>query len=157
MPTWTTDISNAVVTYWNDLGYDKDQIADALNFEYPDCGPFTGAVVHRKIEAMRRGGKVFKSRTVSVRVRTRNRPQTTSEPVVMKTPINVKSEQLTGVLFAEATRSQCQWIEGDVTPNKPTMVCGKPVVSGKPYCSEHCKRAYQPPAIRGTKRDDKHA
>ena len=157
MPTWMNEVVDAMSVYWNDMGYDKDQIADNLNFEYPDYGPFTGAVVHRKITSLRMQGKVFKDRPVSVRVRQRTR-QEPHEIIVMSVPISVETQDLVGgVPFDQATRKQCQWIDGDPKAGGVTMVCGKPVVPGKPYCAEHCARAYRAPYKHEVMKDDKHA
>ena len=37
-------------------------------------------------------------------------------------------------------RRPCQWIHGE--PTADPDICGKPAAPGRPYCPEHCSRAY---------------
>jgi GcrA cell cycle regulator len=43
--------------------------------------------------------------------------------------------------LADLTNQTCRWPHGD--PKEDDFhFCGKPVVQGKPYCSDHCEYAY---------------
>jgi len=45
------------------------------------------------------------------------------------------------ITMAALTNSMCAWPSGE--PGTPEFqFCGKPVVPSKPYCLEHCQRAY---------------
>ena len=54
----------------------------------------------------------------------------------------------TPVIRLEALRAgMCSWPEGD--PRTPDFhFCGAPAVPDKPYCAEHCARAYVRPKDR---------
>lgn len=50
-----------------------------------------------------------------------------------------------GATILALTERMCRWPHGD--PKKPGFrFCGKSATPGAPYCSEHLKMAYQPPA-----------
>lgn len=42
----------------------------------------------------------------------------------------------------EWSRTKCVWPSGDPQFKDEFHFCGKPVETGKPYCSEHCNIAY---------------
>ncbi len=50
-----------------------------------------------------------------------------------------------GATILALTERMCRWPHGD--PKKPGFrFCGKSATPGAPYCAEHLKLAYQPPA-----------
>ncbi len=59
-----------------------------------------------------------------------------------------KAEKPQIITMAALTSSMCAWPSGE--PGTPEFqFCGKPVVPSKPYCLEHCQRAY----VKSTKGD----
>lgn len=49
--------------------------------------------------------------------------------------------------IANVHDGMCRWPLGEPTHDMP--VCGAPVDDLRPYCPDHCKRAYQPMQKRG--------
>jgi hypothetical protein len=41
---------------------------------------------------------------------------------------------------------QCHWIIGDEAAGADALMCGAPALSRRPFCAEHCMRAYEKPA-----------
>jgi hypothetical protein len=39
---------------------------------------------------------------------------------------------------------QCRWIVADEDAGAEALMCGTPVVPHRPFCAEHCARAYMP-------------
>ena len=55
----------------------------------------------------------------------------------------IKNKNPTGdvIKLEKLSAGMCSWPEGD--PGTPGFrFCGKPTVPDKPYCAEHCERAY---------------
>jgi GcrA cell cycle regulator len=62
-------------------------------------------------------------------------------------------EDMPGATILTLTDRICKWPIGD--PRHPDFhFCGRASAEGLPYCNEHARRAYQPPARRGGERDD---
>ena len=66
-------------------------------------------------------------------------------------PIEV--EDGPGATILTLTDRICKWPIGDPR-HADFHFCGKASSEGLPYCAEHARRAYQPPARRGSERDD---
>ena len=65
----------------------------------------------------------------------------------------VELEDMPGATILTLTDRICKWPIGD--PRHPDFhFCGRASAEGLPYCTEHARRAYQPPARRGAERDD---
>lgn len=57
-------------------------------------------------------------------------------PKLVKPPAQTKA-----IVAKSPTLRECCWPEGD--PGSPSFhFCGAPAATGRPYCEEHCKRAY---------------
>ena len=61
----------------------------------------------------------------------------TTEPEVQRSPILNRRSSRT----ASSGSSDCLWPIGD-PGDKDFHFCGEPSVQGKPYCEEHCAKAY---------------
>jgi GcrA cell cycle regulator len=58
-----------------------------------------------------------------------------------QSPIPSKSREAEIIKLDGLGAGMCCWPEGE--PGKPEFhFCGKPAVASKPYCAEHCARAY---------------
>ena len=68
-------------------------------------------------------------------------------------PPPVELEDMPGATILTLTDRICKWPIGD--PRHPDFhFCGRASAEGLPYCTEHARRAYQPPARRNGERDD---
>jgi GcrA cell cycle regulator len=68
-------------------------------------------------------------------------------------PPPVELEDMPGATILTLTDRICKWPIGD--PRHPDFhFCGRASAEGLPYCGEHARRAYQPPARRGGERED---
>jgi len=68
-------------------------------------------------------------------------------------PAQIEVEDGPGATILTLTDRICKWPIGD--PRHPDFhFCGRASAEGLPYCVEHARRAYQPPARRGGERDD---
>jgi GcrA cell cycle regulator len=71
------------------------------------------------------------------------------EPV----PAPVELEDGPGATILTLTDRICKWPIGD--PRNPDFhFCGRASAEGLPYCTDHARRAYQPPTRRGGERED---
>jgi GcrA cell cycle regulator len=68
-------------------------------------------------------------------------------------PQPVELEDGPGATILTLTDRICKWPIGDPR-NADFHFCGRGAHEGLPYCAEHARRAYQPPARRGGERDD---
>ena len=58
-----------------------------------------------------------------------------------QSPIHSKPVEAKVIKLDGLGAGMCCWPEGE--PGRPEFrFCGKPAVAGKPYCAEHCARAY---------------
>ena len=58
-----------------------------------------------------------------------------------KSPIREKPKEVTIIKMDGLTAGMCSWPEGDPgTAN--FQFCGKPAIANKPYCADHCDKAY---------------
>ena len=58
-----------------------------------------------------------------------------------QSPIPTKAREADIIKLDGLSAGMCCWPEGE--PGKPGFrFCGKPAVASKPYCAEHCARAY---------------
>ncbi len=61
-------------------------------------------------------------------------------------PIDSKPEEAEVIKLDMLGAGMCSWPEGE--PGTAAFrFCGRPAVAGKPYCAEHCARAY----VKGTR------
>jgi GcrA cell cycle regulator len=68
-------------------------------------------------------------------------------------PPPVEIEDVPGATILTLTDRICKWPIGD--PRHPDFhFCGRASAEGLPYCADHARRAYQPPARRSGERDD---
>jgi len=68
----------------------------------------------------------------------KSRPSPIRRPTKKAAPKKEVSKVFT---LADLTNQTCRWPHGD--PKEDDFhFCGKPVVQGKPYCSDHCEYAY---------------
>jgi GcrA cell cycle regulator len=58
-----------------------------------------------------------------------------------------------GATILTLTDRICKWPIGDPR-DADFHFCGRGSAEGLPYCSDHARRAYQPPARRSGERDD---
>ena len=66
---------------------------------------------------------------------------------------HVELEDMPGATILTLTDRICKWPIGD--PRHPDFhFCGRASAEGLPYCTDHARRAYQPPARRGGERDE---
>ena len=56
-------------------------------------------------------------------------------------PIRPKTKPAEVISLAALRPGMCSWPEGDPS-TKEFHFCGEPAISEKPYCAEHCRRAY---------------
>ena len=76
-----------------------------------------------------------------------------SQPVVAhaEMPLNkrvedrstVPAENGAAVTIEELRICHCRWPLGAVHAKPPFLYCGERALAGKPYCDEHCARAFQ--------------
>lgn len=58
-----------------------------------------------------------------------------------QSPIPTKAREADIIKLDGLSAGMCCWPEGE--PGKPGFqFCGKPAIASKPYCAEHCARAY---------------
>jgi hypothetical protein len=68
-------------------------------------------------------------------------------------PAPVEVEDVPGATILTLTDRICKWPIGD--PRNPDFhFCGRASAEGLPYCTDHARRAYQPPARRSGERED---
>jgi len=66
---------------------------------------------------------------------------------------HIEVEDGPGATILTLTDRICKWPIGD--PRHPDFhFCGKASAEGLPYCTDHARRAYQPPARRSGERDE---
>jgi len=84
-------------------------------------------------------------------------PRMTVAPVQARrmepAPQPVELEDGPGATILTLTDRICKWPIGDPR-NADFHFCGRGAHEGLPYCAEHARRAYQPPARRSAERDD---
>jgi len=70
-------------------------------------------------------------------------PQQSHGDDTVARPAAAKTRMPTGdvVRLEELTSSMCSWPEGE-PGTEEFHFCGEPSISDKPYCAEHCARAY---------------
>lgn len=67
--------------------------------------------------------------------------------VASEVPVTPPAPSRKLVSFWQLTDRKCKWPLG--TPGEPGFgFCGRPRWESSPYCGEHCRMAYQPPAAR---------
>ena len=68
-------------------------------------------------------------------------------PITPITPFVERPRRAEVIPLEKLTAGMCSWPEGD--PRTPDFhFCGAPAVPDKPYCAEHCARAYVRPKDR---------
>ncbi len=75
-----------------------------------------------------------------------------SRPSPIKRSSQPRKSKPRTVQLEDLGPNMCRWPHGD--PGDPDFqFCGKPIVPGKPYCEEHCQRAYVQPG-KSSQNDD---
>ncbi|MDH5489525.1 MAG: GcrA family cell cycle regulator [Rhodospirillaceae bacterium] len=124
-PEWTPDRIKTLIALW-DEGHPTSEIGRRL-------GVTKNSVVGK---VHRLGLKKRQSPIRQASSTPRPKPVKTTAsktPVVKPSASSVKMEELTS--------SMCCWPEGE--PGTDNLhFCGQPIMEDKPYCEEHCARAY---------------
>lgn len=158
---WSSERIEQLRSLWHD-GLSASQIASHL-------GGITRNAVIGKAHRLGLTGRPspIKNRSVSVaRPRPPRRPRVEHVPGPraiaaapahharhVEPPQPVELEDMPGATILTLTDRICKWPIGD--PRHPDFhFCGRASAEGLPYCTDHARRAYQPPARRGGERDD---
>jgi GcrA cell cycle regulator len=158
---WSSERIEQLRSLWHD-GLSASQIATHL-------GGITRNAVIGKAHRLGLTGRPspIKNRSISVaRPRPPRRPRvehTHAPRAVAAAPVHhvrhveppqpVELEDMPGATILTLTDRICKWPIGD--PRHPDFhFCGRASAEGLPYCTDHARRAYQPPARRGGERDD---
>jgi GcrA cell cycle regulator len=159
---WSSERIEQLRSLWHD-GLSASQIATHL-------GGITRNAVIGKAHRLGLTGRPspIKNRSVSVaRPRPPRRPRVEHAPMpraVAAAPTphvrhveqhhqHVELEDMPGATILTLTDRICKWPIGD--PRHPDFhFCGRASAEGLPYCTDHARRAYQPPARRGGERDE---
>lgn len=56
--------------------------------------------------------------------------------------LDSKPDQHAGLRLADLLRHQCRWPINHANIGELHMFCGETVQTGRPYCREHCRKAY---------------
>jgi len=90
-------------------------------------------------------------RRIATPVPSRRMEQAQPQPV--SRPPVAEIDDGPGASILTLTDRICKWPIGD--PRSPDFhFCGRASAEGLPYCTDHARRAYQPPARRGGERDE---
>jgi GcrA cell cycle regulator len=158
---WSSERIEQLRSLWHD-GLSASQIATHL-------GGITRNAVIGKAHRLGLTGRPspIKNRSVSVaRPRPPRRPRVEhvqAPRVVAAAPVHqvrhveapqpIELEDMPGATILTLTDRICKWPIGD--PRHPDFhFCGRASAEGVPYCADHARRAYQPPARRSGERDD---
>ena len=161
---WSSERIEQLRSLWHD-GLSASQIATHL-------GGITRNAVIGKAHRLGLTGRPspIKNRSVSVaRPRPPRRPRVehvVAPRVVAAPPVapqrhveaihthkHIEVEDGPGATILTLTDRICKWPIGD--PRHPDFhFCGKASAEGLPYCTDHARRAYQPPARRSGERDE---
>jgi len=158
---WSSERIEQLRSLWHD-GLSASQIATHL-------GGITRNAVIGKAHRLGLTGRPspIKNRSISVaRPRPPRRPRVEHAPVprpIAAAPVHqarhveppqpVELEDMPGATILTLTDRICKWPIGD--PRHPDFhFCGRASAEGLPYCADHARRAYQPPARRSSERDD---
>jgi GcrA cell cycle regulator len=157
---WSSERIEQLRSLWQE-GLSASQIAVSL-------GGITRNAVIGKAHRLGLTGRPspIKNRPVGVsRPRPPRRPRVeVSAPRVMAPPVPprrieapppVETEDGPGATILTLTDRICKWPIGDPR-HADFHFCGRASAEGLPYCTDHARRAYQPPARRGGERDDHH-
>jgi GcrA cell cycle regulator len=87
--------------------------------------------------------------TLAPRVAAPPQPQKRVDP----TPQVVETDDGPGASILTLTDRICKWPIGDPR-HADFHFCGRASAEGLPYCADHARRAYQPPARRSSDRDE---
>lgn len=109
----------------------------------------TEKVVVKKTKPVVAAKKSVKEKTVSTKKETVVKATVKEKPVVKTASKKTKKDLALHELLiqhalqmANLKQNQCRWPIGD--PDSDNFhFCGETVFSGKPYCYEHCRQAYQ--------------
>jgi GcrA cell cycle regulator len=159
---WSSERIEQLRSLWHD-GLSASQIATHL-------GGITRNAVIGKAHRLGLTGRPspIKNRSVGVsRPRPPRRPRVEHAPTAraiaaapaihqhrhVEPPPPLELEDMPGATILTLTDRICKWPIGD--PRHPDFhFCGRASAEGLPYCTEHARRAYQPPARRSGERDD---
>jgi GcrA cell cycle regulator len=157
---WSTERIEQLRSLWRD-GLSASQIAAVL-------GGITRNAVIGKAHRLGLTGRPspIKNRGAGpVRPRPPRRPRTERLPaaprvaaapvrrVVEPPPPPVELEDMPGATILTLTDRICKWPIGDPR-DAEFHFCGRVSAEGLPYCVEHARRAYQPPARRTGEREE---
>ena len=159
---WSSERIEQLRSLWHD-GLSASQIATSL-------GGITRNAVIGKAHRLGLTGRPspIKNRSASVaRPRPPRRPRVQHVPqprMIAAAPVaparhvepihkHVEIEDGPGATILTLTDRICKWPIGD--PRHPDFhFCGRGSAEGLPYCADHARRAYQPPARRSGERDE---
>lgn len=158
---WSSERIEQLRALWRD-GLSASQIASAL-------GGITRNAVIGKAHRLGLTGRPSPIKNQSAgpaRPRPARRPRTERLPVprvasVAAAPMRraepalppLELEDMPGATILTLTDRICKWPIGDPR-NADFHFCGRASAENLPYCAEHARRAYQPPAKRSGERDD---
>ncbi len=143
---------NAVVGKLNRLGWNS-KAADVETKKTVKTSTKTKKlkekVVVKKTKPVVAAKKSVKEKTVSTKKETVVKATVKEKPVVKTASKKTKKDLALHELLiqhalqmANLKQNQCRWPIGD--PDSDNFhFCGETVFSGKPYCYEHCRQAYQ--------------
>jgi GcrA cell cycle regulator len=157
---WSNERIEQLRSLWHD-GLSASQIATHL-------GGITRNAVIGKAHRLGLTGRPspIKNRSVGVsRPRPQRRPRVElaptpravaaapiAQPRHVEPPPPLELEDMPGATILTLTDRICKWPIGD--PRHPDFhFCGRASAEGLPYCAEHARRAYQPPARRGEREE----
>jgi GcrA cell cycle regulator len=81
------------------------------------------------------------------------RPAVAPQRQVEIRPSPIEVEDVPGATILTLTDRICKWPIGDPR-HSDFHFCGRASAEGLPYCADHARRAYQPPARRSGERDE---
>lgn len=157
---WSSERIEQLRALWHD-GLSASQIATQL-------GGITRNAVIGKAHRLGLTGRPspIKNRPVGIarpRPPRRPRPEHHAAPRMAAAPVQARRiepmpppaeiEDVPGATILTLTDRICKWPIGD--PRHPDFhFCGRGAHEGLPYCAEHARRAYQPPARRSSEREE---
>ncbi len=129
--TWTDERVEQLVNLW-DSGKSASEIGKLL-------GVSKNSVVGKahRLKLKSRPSPIRRDQSAKPKVKVVREPITTPQPVLQP----VQRERPRPLPRRAGSGPGCLWPQGD--PGDPGFhFCGAESVSGKPYCEEHCARAY---------------
>ncbi|MCF4127833.1 GcrA family cell cycle regulator [Methylobacterium sp. SyP6R] len=161
-PSWTKERVELLKRLWSD-GRSASQIA-------AEIGGVSRNAVIGKVHRLGLAGRVLKANGAAPAGGRRPRPESGAAAPVAETPsmlapappalalvqpapssATVALPESARVTIMELREFMCRWPMGD--PSTPDFrFCGDRAIAGLPYCTHHCRIAYQPAAERKRER-----